>query len=113
VPELTGGLIRMNAHMVVRGDAKAMIIFGIIFAAFCLVCAVATLLSKKKEHKKRYVAFFVSFALIGVIVAVIGSDQPRQKVIMACADGPISLEQVAAVYEIKGIDGKMLTLVER
>lgn len=111
--EITGGLIRMNAHMIVREDARAMITFGIIFAVVCTFFAIATGVSRTQRHKRRYVAIFTAFVVVGVVITIIGANQPREKIIMACADGPVSLEQVATLYDIKDVDGKMLTLVER
>lgn len=107
-----GELIQMNSHMVMADEACAMIIIGIVIAVGCIICAIITLIRSEK-HQGRYFAIFLALAMIGVVFIVTGSNEPRKKVIMACANGPVSLEQVAAVYNIKDIDGKMLTLEEK
>ena len=90
-----------------------MIVWGCVLAAVCAVLAVAAALSRKRRHRWRYVAFFAALAVAGAIVAGSGAGQPRQKVLYCCASGPVSLEAVATVYDIVGVDGKMLTLAER
>jgi MFS family permease len=110
---IAGNLIQMNAHQEITGEARAMIIFGVVVAVFCAGCAVAALCSRKKAHRWRYVVAFAALAAIGIGVAVAGSNQPRRRVIMACANGPVSLEMVAGVYNIAEVDGKMLKLIER
>ena len=58
-------------------------------------------------------AFFAALAVAGAIVAGSGAGQPRQKLLYCCVSGPVSLEAVSAVYDIVGVDGKLLTLAER
>lgn len=111
--EAMSGLIQMTAHMIVRPEAQTRIIVGLILAALCALLALCAALSKKQSHKLRYVAIFVAIALLGVVVAVSGARQPRRKVLYCCASGPVSLEAVSAMYDIVGVDGKLLTLAER
>ena len=102
------GLIQMNAHMVVTSGARALIVAGIVVAGLFVFLAVLSGTGEKRSWK--YVAAFMLIAVLGAGMAIVGANQPRQKVIMACASGPVSLDQVAAVYDIVDVDGKMLTL---
>ena len=109
---MIGGLIQMNAHMVISSTAHILMGFGsataIVFAfvAFCTVIAAG-------KAKVRWTLFFLVLALMGAVAATVGAKMPREKIIAACADGPVSLEQVVAVYDIVEIDGKLLKLRER
>lgn len=105
------GLIQMNTHMVVTSGARVLIVAGIIVAALFIFLAVLSGTSERRSW--RYVAAFMLIAVLGAGMAIVGANQPRQKVIMACASGPVSLDQVAAIYDIKEVDGKMLKLIER
>ena len=69
--------------------------------------------SRRKDHKRRYVLAFAAFALLGVGMVIAGANAPREKVLQCCVSGPISLESVAARYDIRRVDGKLLVLVER
>ena len=109
MPELTGGLIEMNAHMVRVKAFEPMLAIGIvgvmIFGAF-LALAIS---EKSKVGILICGMLTVMFALL-IVKAV---RMPMKKEIRACVSGPISLEQVAAVYDIVEVDGKELTLRER
>ena len=48
---------------------------------------------------------------IGLVIA--GSSRPKVKQIRCCASGPVSLDLVAARYDIVSVDGKELVLRER
>lgn len=103
--EVTGRLIEMNAKMVVTGRGLTMIIAGVVLAVVFLMGTLAGWL----DNKKRWWLCLVGAAVFAAL-AVMGYRMPRVKEIHACADGPISLERVGAVYEIVGIDGKELIL---
>ena len=111
--ELTGGLIHMTAHMMVRPEAHGWMVAGAIVAALFAFLALCAAMSRKSEHKKRFVAAFMAFALAGCVMLYAGAKQPRRKVIYCCASGPISLEQVAAVYDILEVDGSLIVIAER
>ena len=111
--EAMSGLIQMTAHTRVTARAQMMITSGCILAAVCVLLALGAALSKRQDNKPRYVALFLFFALASAAMAVSGAQLPRQKVLYCCASGPVSLEAVATVYDIVGVDGKMLTLAER
>lgn len=104
--EIMGELIQMNSHMVMRDLDKMMMCAGIIGAAIMLISAIASIVSKDKKTA----AICAGVMVIAIVAAIVGANQPRVKEIRACANGPISLEQVADVYDIKNIDGKELTL---
>ena len=62
----------------------------------------------------RTIVLTVSISLVAALlfagVAYWGTRLPRQKVIHACVDGPVSLELIASRYDILKVDGKELTL---
>lgn len=111
--EQASGLIHMTAHMIRTADAARLMTAGLIIAAACAFLALCAMLSKKGGHKWRYVAAFAGIALAGVVMAVSGARQPMRKVIYCCASGPVSLEQVAAKYDIIEVDGAFLKIAER
>ena len=107
--ELQNGLIQMNAHMV-RQEKFDFVIGLAIVAAIIFVMLAAFAVQDK--NKMAAIVFF-TLAIIGVVGAVIAINQPRVKEIKACANGPVSIEQIAVVYDVVDIDGKMITLRER
>lgn len=111
--EITGGLIQMNAHMEVTAGAHALIVAGAVIAALFAFLALCAAVSQKTEHKRRYVTAFLIVALLGLALLIGGARRPREMILMCCADGPVSLEQVAARYDIRKVDGKLLVLAER
>lgn len=111
--DISGGLIQMTAHMVVRPEAHGWMVAGLIVAALFGFMAVCAALSKHSEHRRRYVAAFLAIALAGCVMTWAGAKQPRRKEIYCCASGPVSLEQVAARYEIIEVDGAFLKIAER
>lgn len=111
--ELSGGLIQMTAHMEVTAGALRLMIAGAIVAVLFAFLAICAAMSRKKEHKRRYVLAFAAFALLGVGMVIAGANAPREKVLQCCVSGPISLESVATRYDIRKVDGKLLVLVER
>lgn len=116
--ELTGGLIQMNSHMVVTRDANTLIVGGmvmaVLFAMMLIIMATekATDKAGAKRKRNRVVAMGV-MVLVGVVLVIIGANQPRVKEIHACASGPLSLESVAAKYKIVNVDGSELVLREK
>lgn len=114
MPDLTatGGLIQMTAHSLISSAAEGWIIAGALIAALgaFLVLCVAT---GRRERRVRYIIVFTMVAAAGILMLVHGARLPRVKEIKCCASGPISLEEVAARYDIIEVDGKLLTLRER
>lgn len=106
---IAGGLIQMNAHMIMTGLATAMVCIGVIVVAITLTIMICFWFEMARGKQ----ALTIAFVLVGVILICLGVRQPRVKEIRACASGPVSLEQVAARYDIVAVDGKELTLRER
>lgn len=104
--ELTGGLIQMNCHMRATGAAVGMITIGFAVAVLFMLCG----FTSWGQGKKIGAAVLFAVALAGAAVAVAGVYMPREKIVRACACGPVSLEQVAVRYDIIEVDGKELTL---
>ena len=113
--ELTGGLIQMNAKMVVTGFGEKLIITGAFFAAAMLMIAVYVWTDKSAENRRRRRIGWILIALacVSAAAAAYGANTPRVKEIRACVDGPISLERICSVYDIVSIDGKEIVLRER
>lgn len=107
--ELTGGLIEMNAHMVRVKAFEPMLAFGIVGTVLFVSLLVFAISEKSKAGMVGYGLLTVAFA----VMIVLALRLPMKKEIRACVSGPISLEQVAAVYDIVDVDGKELTLRER
>jgi len=102
---VVGGLIQMNAHMVVTNTALGLIIVGVLLATGLAISAFMWWL----EAKKRWWMLAI-FAVAFAALAVAGCRMPRVKEIHACVDGPVSLELIASRYDILKVDGKELTL---
>lgn len=111
--EMSGGLIQMTAHMVRTGEARGWMIAGAIVAGLFGFLAICAAVSRKQEHKRRYVLAFLAFALLGAAMLIGGAKQPRRKLIYCCASGPVDLQMVATRYDLLDVDGKLLTLLER
>lgn len=102
---VAGELIQMNAKMVMSDNAVFMVLIGVLCGALMLIAAVVCWC----DAKKRWWAWLVA-ALLLAGLAYWGTRLPREKIIHACVNGPISLETVAARYDIVKVDGKELTL---
>lgn len=107
--ELTGGLIEMNAHMVRVKGFEPMLAFGIVGVVIFVFLLVFAISEKSKAGIWGCGLLTVVFAVM-IVLAV---RMPMKKELRVCANGPVSLEQVAAVYDIVDIDGKELVLRER
>lgn len=106
---MTSGLIQMNVHLEVTPEATALICVGIAAAVVGLLLAVSMILYRDR----RWAAIFGALAVAGAVMVVLGARMPRDRIISACADGPVSIEQVATVYDIIEVDGKLMRLRER
>ena len=106
---VVGELIQMNAHMADSYAAQVWLIIGVCFVAGGLIAATALY----KEGGWKFVVAMLAVVALGVVAIVHGNHLPKEKIIHACVNGPISLEQVSAVYDIVKIDGKELVLRER
>lgn len=106
---MMSGLIQMNVHMEATVFAQILMALGIFAAAVCGLVVICTLM----EKERRLALLFAAIGLLGVALIVVGARMPRDRIITACASGPVSIEQVAAVYDVIEVDGKMLRLRER
>lgn len=101
---VVGELIQMNSKMVMSSAAETVIVIStLFFLGFAIATAVAA-----GTSKWWWVTLILAVISVGAIVY--GVKMPRVKEIHACVNGPLSLEQVEAVYDIVKIDGKELTL---
>ena len=103
---VTGELIQMNAHMEMSGGASVLVIIGAIMALAFSITAIVTY----DDCGWKLSVVLCVLALVGISLMVVGFDKPKEQIIHACANGPISLEQVAVKYDIVDVDGKELTL---
>ena len=114
--ELTGELIQMNCHMVTSRAAGTIIGCGIMLAIPFGAIAVGIGIAAHDDRSRvlGVTAGVLAALCIGcAAMAWHGYHMPKEKIIHACANGPVSLERVAAVYDIVDVDGKELTLRER
>lgn len=103
------GLIHMTAHLVTRPEAARLMAAGV------LLVVTGGLLALRLAFRGQWRRFFVAAAaaIAGLVMIINGANQPRVKELKMCAYGPVSLEQVSAVYDVRDVDGKLLTLWER
>lgn len=108
MPEMTvtGELIQMNSHMEFTAAASALIIIG----ALCAVAFAITAIVAYKDCGWKFLAVMLVFVVAFAVMVVIGMNKPKEQIIHACANGPISLEQIAGRYDIISVDGKELKL---
>lgn len=102
---VVGELIQMNSKMVMTNNAVALVVFGVFSGGFLLAVAVIWAV----YGYKKWWAWLIAAVLFAGL-AFWGNNMPRVKEIHACANGPLSLEQIESVYDIVKIDGKELTL---
>lgn len=107
--ELANGLIQMNAHMVRTSASRGMMIFGL-FAALVLFFAAAL---SHSECGWKFSGVLVFLGIACAVLFIVGLNTPRVKEIRMCANGPISLEAIAARYEIVSVDGAEITVREK
>ena len=107
--EITSGLIHMNAHMVRTSASSGMMIFEF-FAALVLFFVAALSYS---ECGWKFSGMLALLGIACVVLFIVGLNTPRVKEIRMCANGPISLEAIAARYEIVSVDGAEITVREK
>ena len=96
----------MTSHMEFTATASALMIMGAIVALVFGIAAIASY----ADCGWKFLALMLAFAVAGVVMILVGANKPKEQVINACANGPISLEQVAVKYDIISVDGKELKL---
>lgn len=107
----SGTMIEMNVHMQSCGHARAFVILGAILAILSFILFMVDLIQSKR-FKKQLIPYIVTL-LLGAATMVYGLKIPKDKIISYCANGPISIEQISAAYDIIEIDGKLIRLKER
>ena len=108
--KVAGELIQMNAHMVDTAKESTMFGIGAFLAVLGMVMLIVLLTDKNWKKHWKAVALFAVMTLVGFGTVYASGRMPKVQEIHACANGPISLEQVAAVYDIVKVDGKELIL---
>jgi lipid-A-disaccharide synthase-like uncharacterized protein len=111
VNNLSGSMIEMNVHMVSREYANLLVLIGAILAILSFIFFMIDLIQSKK-FKKHLIPYIVTL-LLGAATMVYGLKIPKDKIISYCANGPVSIEQISAAYDIIQIDGKLIRLKER
>lgn len=107
---MTGGLIELNAHMATPAGAMILITVGTTIAASaCFVGVVLALI----EAEWRIAAVFAAIVLLGAAMIAIGVRIPKDRIITAYAGEEVNIGQVAEMYEVIEMDGKLLRLRER
>lgn len=106
---MNSGLIQMTAHMVTTPEASRLMAAGV------LLVVSAGLAAMRLGNRGQWRRFFLALAaaVAGLVMLLMGTNAPKAKEIKACASGPVSLEQIEAVYDVKEVDGKLITLWER
>jgi hypothetical protein len=107
----SGTMIELNVHMQSRGYADAFVILGLILAVSSFMFFMLDLIQSKR-FKKHLIPYIVTL-LLGAATMVYGLRIPKDKIISYCANGPVSIEQISAAYDIIEIDGKLIRLKER
>lgn len=109
--ELSGSLIQMNAHAHLPDYAQTLVMLGILLGLVFIILLILELIFREKWT--RTASLLLVLILLCTTAFYIGYTRPREKIIMACVNGPISIERISGVYDILEIDGKMLKLRER
>ena len=106
---VTGRLIEMTTRMVTTPTARITIIIGIVSIALGIIVGIPRLM-----YKNNFLLLFcIVFVVFGLCMALYGDSIPKQQQILACADGPVSLDTISASYDIIDIDGSLITMVRR
>ena len=109
--ELSGSLIQMNVHAYLPKYAQTLAATGIVLGVALIILLISKLMLDEKWT--RIASLLLVLILLCVTAFYIGYTRPREKIIMACVNGPISIERISGVYDILEIDGKMMKLRER
>jgi high-affinity Fe2+/Pb2+ permease len=110
--EVAGSLIEMNVHNVAGATASVLIDISVIGIIVSIVVAAMVIISDIKDKKEALIATTIC-VVIAIGLLIVGSRMPKVKEINYCANGPVQIEQIAAKYDIVGIDGKQITVRER
>ena len=108
---LSGTMIELNVHMQRCGYACAFVFLGAALAIISFILFMVDLIQSKRF--KKYLIPYIVTLLLGAATMVYGLKIPKDKIISYCANGPVSIEQISAAYDIIEIDGKLIRLKER
>lgn len=107
------GLIQMNLHMIRTTNADVLMAIGVFGAVLVLIYAIGDIAFNPKCTWLRHLAVEVVLLILFAALLISGLKMPMRRQIQACAVGSVSIEAVAAKYEIIKVDGKCLTLIEK
>ena len=110
--ELTGTLIEMNAHT--KACEMEILLTGV-GVSLILVALIHLVLNFVSDFNVKWKTSLIIgiLAIAGLVMALYGHSLPGDKYIKYCANGPVSIEQIAMRYDIVNIDGKEITVKER
>lgn len=104
--KVAGELIQMNSHMELTGSAATLVILGALIA---IAFAIGAIIVYDVTSWKASTVLIVC-AMVGIAIMIVGFNRPKEQIVHACANGPVSLEQIAVKYDIISVDGKELKL---
>lgn len=107
------GLIQMNLHMIRSANAEVLMAIGVIGAILVLICAMVDIAFNSINKWVKHMIIEVLLLILFAALFISGLKMPMRRQIQACAAGQVSIEQIAARYDVVEVDGKMLTLIER
>jgi NADH:ubiquinone oxidoreductase subunit 6 (subunit J) len=107
----SGTMIEMNVHMQSCGHARVFVFLGAILMILSFILFMIDLIQSKR-FKKQLIPYIVTL-LLGAATMLYGLKIPKDRIISYCANGPVSIEQISAAYDIIEIDGKLIRLKER
>ena len=93
--------------------AVALIAIGAIGAVVVLFGAIIDITFSPKSKWLRNLAIEMGMLMLFAALLISGLRMPMRRQIQACAVGAVSIEAIAARYEIVKVDGKCLTLIEK
>lgn len=107
------GLIQMNLHMIRSTNADVLIDIGVFGAVLVFIYAIVDIVANPKNAWLKHLAIEVGLLILFAALFISGLKMPMRRKIQACAVGAVSIEAVAARYEVVKVDGKCLTLIEK
>lgn len=107
------GLIQMNLHTIRTTIATVLMAIGVFGAVLVLIYAILNIAINPKSIWLKNLAVEVVLLILFAALFISGLRMPMRRQIQACAVGAVSIEAVAARYEVVKVDGKCLTLIEK
>ena len=107
---IVGNLIEMNVHMVKTKWGSNLTILGVVLLILVLSLWISLV---KEERSWKSIIYFIIPIAISLVLIFIGVKDPRVKEIRLCANGPVSIEQLAVRYDIVKVDGKEIVVREK